>query len=288
MLTIPSIKELFKAGAHYGHGKSKTDARSHDNIFTYRNKVAVIDLEKTRAGLEKALEFITSVAKEGGQFIFVGTKIQAKDKVKETAEALNQSYVVDRWPGGLLTNWDEVSKSIKKMVKIEEDLSQNKYDDYTKKERLLIQKDLDKKRLIFGGLKNLTGRPQAVIVFDAKEEQIAINEAKQLGIEVVGVCDTNSNPKAVDYPIPANDDSPKTIDIILGLTKEAIAKNFKPKAVETDAKTDERVEKALESKPSATSGQTRDGEKGEKAQKSEVKKKVVAKTVKKINETVKK
>ena len=263
-ITIPSVKELFKAGAHYGHGKSKTDARSHGNIFTYRNKVAVIDLEKTRAGLEKALEFITSVAKEGGQFIFVGTKVQAKNQVKETAEGLNQSYVVERWPGGLLTNWDEVSKSIKKMVKIEEDLKENKYEDYTKKEKLLIQKDLDKKRMIFGGLSNLEGKPKAVIVIDAKEEQIAINEAKQLGIEVVGVCDTNSNPNTVDYPIPANDDSQKTIDIILGLMKETIEKNFKPKAVETDAKTGERVEKALENKPVAVVEQEKPENKTEK------------------------
>jgi len=242
-VNIPSVKELFKTGAHYGHRKSRTDARSHQFIFTYRNKVAVIDLEKTRAGLEKALEFIASAAKEGGEFIFVGTKVQAKNKVKEVAEALKQSYVVERWPGGLLTNWDEVTKSIKRMLRIEEELAANKYEDYTKKERLLIEKDLRKKKLIFGGLCHLTGRPAAIIVVDAKEELIAISEAKQSGAQVVAICDTNANPKLVDYPIPSNDDSENTIAMILELIRETIKENFKPKAVE--AKTEERVEKAL-------------------------------------------
>lgn len=245
MSTIPTIKELFKAGAHFGHRRNRTDARAHGYVYTYRNKIAVIDLEKTRTGLETALEFLTGLAKEGASFLFVGTKVQAQNAVRELAENLKQGYIVERWPGGLLTNFEEVAKSVKRMIKIEKDIEENKYENLTKKERLMIEKDLKKKQHVFGGLRYLEKKPDAVIVVDAKEEQIAVAEANNLKIPVVALCDTNANPKTVDYPIPANDDSQKTIEIILSLIKGAIEKNYKPKASEAEAKVEERVEKAI-------------------------------------------
>lgn len=245
MSTIPTVKELFKAGAHFGHRKARTDARSQEYIFTYRNKVAVIDLEKTRAGLEKALDFLVNQAKQGATILFVGTKDQAKDKVKETAEALKQPYIVSRWPGGLLTNYNEVAKSVKEMLKIESNIAENKYENLTKKERLLIERDLRKKQTIFGGLRYLERKPDALIAIDAKEEEIAIREARASGIATVAICDTNSNPKIIDYCIPANDDSQQAIGIIFGLIKDTIEKSFKPKVIESEAKTEERVEKAI-------------------------------------------
>ncbi|MDH4358672.1 MAG: 30S ribosomal protein S2 [Candidatus Berkelbacteria bacterium] len=246
-VTIPTVKELFKAGAHFGHRKARTDARSQEYIFTYRNKVAVIDLEKTRAGLEKALDFLVNQAKQGATILFVGTKDQAKDKVKETAEALKQPYIVSRWPGGLLTNYNEVAKSVKKMLKIESNIAENKYENLTKKERLLIERDLRKKQTIFGGLRYLERKPDALIAIDAKEEEIAIREARASGIATVAICDTNSNPKIIDYCIPANDDSQQAIEIIFGLIKDTIEKNFKPKA-SAEENLEGRVDRAISKK----------------------------------------
>ncbi len=245
MSTIPSVKELFKAGAHYGHRRNRTDARAHKFVFTYRNKVAVIDLEKTREGLEKALEFLAEQAKEGATVLFVGTKVQAKETVRQLAESLKQPYIVERWPGGLLTNYEEVSKAIKRMLKTETDLAENKFDSLTKKERLMIEKDLKKKQNIFGGLRYLSKKPDIVIVVDAKEEEIAVAEANISGAKVIGICDTNANPRNIDYPIPANDDSKKALEMILALIADAISKNFKSKVIPTEAEVTKRVEKAI-------------------------------------------
>jgi len=241
MSQMPTIKELFKAGAHYGHRRDKTDARSNAYVFGYFNRVSVINLEKTVDSLQKALDFLAEQAKESATILFVGSKEQAQNKIKEVAEALKMPYIIKRWPGGLLTNYDVVSKAIRKMVKTEKDLAENAYEHLKKKERLMIQKDLEKSKQIFGGLAVLEAKPDVVFIIDAENESIALKEAIRDEIPVVSISDTASNPKAIDYPIVANDDSQKTIEIIMDLVKDTIQKNFKPKITE-DKKMEERLE----------------------------------------------
>jgi len=241
---LPSVKELFKAGAHVGHVRSKTDARTHKFVYSFKNKIAVIDLDQTKKQIETVLEYLNGKAKDGALILFSGTKMQAKDKIKETATKLKMPYVNHRWPGGLITNFSVVSKSIKKMVKTEEDLAGDKYDHLTKNERLQIEKNLAKSRRIFDGLRDLQRIPDVLFVVDAKEEDIAILEARVKGIPIVALCDTNSNPTKIEYPIMINDDSKKSIDMILDLISEEVTKNFKTKAVEGEV--EKRVDKALE------------------------------------------
>lgn len=238
---IPTIKELFKAGAHFGHHKERTDARTHPYVFAYKNKISIINLEKTREMIASAVKEIEEAAANGGVFLFVGTKIQAKNKVKEIAEALNQPYIIERWPGGLLTNYQEVSKSIKKMKDIEENFAQNKYEHLTKRERLEIERDLGKTQNVFGGLKKLDKKPAVVIIIDAKEEMNALLEAKKAGVKVVALCDTNSNPQIIDFPIILNDDSRSTIEMVLGLFAQAIKQNYKELPQE-DKGVEERID----------------------------------------------
>lgn len=237
------IKALFKAGAHFGHQRSKTDARSAKFIYAFKNRIAVIDLVKTQKLIEEALSFVEKVAKEGGTFIFVGTKLQAKEYVKKAAQETKMPYIIERWPGGLLTNYEMVTKSIKKMIKTSEDLAENKLDHLTKAERLKIEKDLLKSENIFGGLRELSRIPEAIVVVDATKEDIVIKEAKVKGIPVIALCDTNCNPKTVDYPIVTNDDSRKAIELIVGMIADTIKENFQAKV---EAKTEERLDEKLE------------------------------------------
>jgi len=245
-----SIKELFKAGAHYGHQRSRTDARSSDYIYAFKNKVAVIDLEKTQKAINDISNFVSKKASEGSIFLLVGTKLQAQEAIKKHAEELKMPYVISRWPGGLITNFDVVIKSIKRMVKTEKDLAEGKFDHLTKNEKLKIEKNLKKSENIFGGLKNLERMPDVLIVVDAINEQIAIKEANHKNIPVIALCDTNSNPKVIDYPIVSNDDSRSTIDLIIGILAKTIKENFKEKVQQTEV--EERVEKAIEKSKETT------------------------------------
>lgn len=242
--TTVDIKTLFKAGAHFGHQRSRTDARSAKYIYAFKNKIAVIDLVKTQKLIEDALVFVEKTAKQGGTFIFVGTKLQAKEFVKKAAVETKMPYIIERWPGGLLTNYEMVTKSIKKMVKTTEDLAENKLDHLKKAERLKIEKDLIKSENIFGGLRELSRMPEAIIVVDATKEDIVIKEAKVKGIPVVALCDTNCNPSTIDYPIVTNDDSRAAIELIIGMIAETIKDNFQAKV---EAKTEERLEEKLAS-----------------------------------------
>ena len=239
---LPTIGELFKAGAHFGHRKETSDARSNDFVYTYRNRVCVIDLEQTKETLSKALRFLADEAKRGANFLFVGTKIQAREAVKKTAESLKMPYIIERWPGGLLTNYEIVGKTIKKMKETEKNLSENKYEHLTKKERLKIEKDLNKIKIIFGGLGSLEKKPDVIIIVDAKNELIAVREAQKSSINTVALCDTNANPKIIDFPIVANDDSRATIELVLNLIEATIQKNFKSK-VEPAKLTEEDLSK---------------------------------------------
>ena len=241
---LPTLEELFKAGAHFGHSKSRSDARSHRFVYTYRNKISIIDLEKTQSMLKKALDFIEEEAKKGSVFLLVGTKLQAKDKVKEVADKLKMPYIIERWPGGLLTNYDILNKTIRKMIKTEADLAEQKLDYLKKKEKVKLEKDLRKMNNVFGGLKGLEKKPDVLIVVDARQEENAIAEAKKSGIPVVALADTNANPKEIDYAVVVNDDSKATISLILDLISQTVEKNYKAKVVEvkTESGSSERKE----------------------------------------------
>ncbi len=238
----PTIEELFKAGAHFGHSKTRSDARSHRFVYTYRNKISIINLEKTREMLEAALKYVEQKAKDGGVFLFVGTKLQAKEKVKETADKLSMPYIIERWPGGLLTNYEIISKTIRKMIKNETDLAESKLDYLKKKEKVKLDKDLKKMNMVFGGLKGLEKKPDVLIVVDAKEETNAITEARKSNIKVIAIADTNANPQEIDFPIVANDDSKATITLILDLISKTIQNNYKPKVVEVKTEPGDKKE----------------------------------------------
>jgi len=262
----PTVKELFSAGAHVGHLRSKTDARTHNFVYAFRNRIAVIDLDQTVLQIEKAMEFLNFQAKQGALVLFSGTKLQAKEKIKEIATKLKMPYISERWPGGLITNFPIVSKSIKKMIKTESDLAENKYEHLTKNERLKIQKDLDKSKLIFDGLRTLDRVPDVLFVVDAKEEEIAVLEARAKGVPIVALCDTNANPNNIDYPIIINDDSRKSIAMVLDLIAAEFEKNHQTRAVET--KVEERVDKAIKKESKLKNSSNEKKKNGRKNKKS--------------------
>jgi small subunit ribosomal protein S2 len=227
--TLPTLRELFEAGVHFGHKKQNSDARGRDNFFGVKNKVVVINLEKTRQALEKALSFIGEQAAEGATFLFVGTKNQARQRVEEVAKKLGMPYVTNRWLGGTLTNFDTIKKSIKKLEDIESELADaTKSERRTKKETILLKREVDRIKYNLSGMQAMKKLPQVIIVVDTHEESSAVKEAIKLNIPTVAILDTNANPKEITYPIPANDDTPKSINMIMGFIEETIANNYRP------------------------------------------------------------
>lgn len=217
-----SILDLLKSGAHFGHAKSKRYPKMDKYIFGVKNGVHVIDLEKTIEELEKASEFVKKISAKGGKILFVGTKRQAKSIIKEAAESCNMPYVISRWLGGTFTNFDHIIKLPNKMKKLEEDRANGVYDNYTKKEKLMIDREVAKLKEMVEGIKDLNGLPEAVFAVDIKDEKTAVTEARERNIPIIAITDTNTNPEIIDYPIPANDDSVNTIKLITSVLVEAI------------------------------------------------------------------
>jgi len=236
--TLPTLQEMLDAGVHFGHKKQYSDARGRDNFYGVRDKIVIINLEKTRSSLEKALEFLAKEAASGATFLFVGTKPQVRSFIKTTATDLNMPYVTTRWLGGTLTNFETIEKNLKKLNKLEEELKSSEKV-LTKKEKTVLQRTIDRSKFNLGGMESLKNLPDVLVVIDPVEEKLAIREAKAMGIPTVAMMDTNANPAGITFPIPANDDVPKSLELILGLIKETIAQNYKAK-VETGAKLDEK------------------------------------------------
>ena len=227
MIKIPSIEEMLKAGMHFGHRTSKWHPKMEPFIFTARNGIHIIDLAKSRKLLESALEFIKKFAAEGKTILFVGTKMQVKEPLRKAAEASGMPYVKEKWMGGSLTNFSVIKKLIKKYKDLIGDKEAGKLDKYTKKERLEIDREIAKLEMKVGGLVGLNRLPDAIFIWDIKQEKTALTEAKKKNIPIIGVCDTNANPADVNYIIPANDDATKTIKLILNLVQEAIKEGKK-------------------------------------------------------------
>ncbi len=217
-----SLRELLEAGAHFGHQKSRWNPRTRPYIFGARGGVYIIDLQKTVGLLRDALAFLEHITSQGKIVLFVGTKRQAQEVVAREAQRCEMFYIHQRWLGGLLTNWQTVRKSVEKMRDLENIETDKRFAHLKKKERLSLSKDYERLRKVLIGVRDLTRRPDALFVVDVVREHIAVAEAKKLGIPVVGIVDTNADPTPIDYPIPANDDAIRSIELITRLAADAI------------------------------------------------------------------
>jgi small subunit ribosomal protein S2 len=231
-------QQLLEAGVHFGHLKKKWNPKMLPYIFAEKKGIHIIDLNKTVECLQETAAALKQIARSGKKILFVGTKKQAKDIVSECAKKVNMPYVTERWLGGMLTNFNTVRKSVKKMQSIEKMLGDGSFDSITKKERLTLSRDKDKMEKVLGGIAQLGRVPAALFIIDIGHEHIALAEAKRLGVSTFGVVDTNCDPNKVDFAIPANDDATKSIAIIVNYITAAIAEGL----AERQAAKDEEVE----------------------------------------------
>jgi small subunit ribosomal protein S2 len=238
-------KDLLDAGVHFGHLTRKWDPRFAPYIFMEKNDIHIIDLNKTLGSLEDASAAIRQIVRSGRKIMFVATKKQAQEVVAEEAKRLKMPYVTERWLGGMLTNFATVRKSLKKMSSLEKLMKEEAYTTMAKRERLMITREKDKLEKVLGGIADLTRLPAALFVVDIKREHIAVAEAKKLGIPVFAMVDTNSNPDAVEFPIPANDDAFKSISIITHAIGKAIEEGLMERKKDKD---DQKLQEEEETK----------------------------------------
>jgi small subunit ribosomal protein S2 len=233
-------QDLLNAGVHFGHMKKKWNPKMRQFIFTEKKGVHIIDLNRTIECLDTAALAMKSIAKSGRKILFVATKKQARDIVKEAAESINMPFVTERWLGGMMTNFATIRRSIKKMENIDRLLSDGSYTSITKKEKLTLSRERDKLEKVLGGISKLNRIPSAMFVIDITNEHLAIEEAQKLGIRTFAMVDTNSNPNLVDFPIPSNDDASKSIKLItdhlVAAIKEGLEERQQTKAaLETES-----------------------------------------------------
>ena len=248
-----TYKDLLDAGAHFGHLTRKWDPKMAPYIFMEKNGIHIIDLNKTLVSLDYAATAIRNIAKSGRKVMFVATKKQAQEIVTTEAERLKMPFVTDRWLGGMLTNFATVRKSLKKMSTIDKMVKENTaYAALAKREKLMMSRERAKLDRVLGGIADLGRLPAALFVVDVKREHIAVKEAHKLGIPVFAMCDTNSNPELVQFPIPANDDASKSIQLIVGVIGKAIEDGLSERKVDKeDADRKEADEAAIAEKTAA-------------------------------------
>ncbi len=227
-------KDLLDAGVHFGHLTRKWDPRMAPYIFMEKNGIHILDLNKTLGCLEDASHAVRQIVRSGRKIMFVATKKQAQEVVAEEARRLKMPFVAERWLGGMLTNFATIRKSLKKMSSLEKMMKEEAYANIAKRERLTISREKEKLERVLGGLADLTRLPAALFVVDVKREHIAIAEARRLGIPVIAICDTNSNPDLVDFPIPANDDAFKSISLITSAIGKAIEEGLMERKKDKD------------------------------------------------------
>jgi small subunit ribosomal protein S2 len=231
-----NVRELLEVGAYFGHPSRQFDPRIRPYLYGKREGIYIIDIEKTCEKIYQAADFLQKFARQNKPILFVGTKKQAQDVVKEAAERCGQPYVNYRWIGGTLTNFQIIQKRIARLEEIEKLEETGKLSYYTKKEASIILKEKRDLLQKFGGIRHLKALPDVMIVVDVKKELNAVAEAKKMGVPLVGIVDTNGNPEIVDYPIPANDDGLKSIQLILEKLSEAIAEARQEGIIETEKK----------------------------------------------------
>ena len=260
-------QQLLEAGVHFGHLKKKWNPKMLPYIFAEKKGIHIIDLNKTVEGLQEAAAAMKSIAKSGKKIMFVATKKQAKEIVTEAARRINMPFVTERWLGGMLTNFNTVRKSVKKMQSIEKMLNDGSAESLTKKERLNLTRDKEKMEKVLGGIAQLGRAPAALFLVDIGHEHIALSEAKRLGITTFGMVDTNSDPNKVDFAIPANDDATKSIAIITNYIVAAIAEGLAERQAakdedgddgQSDAETERRAAR-LEAEAQQEGGRGRGG-----------------------------
>ena len=226
-----SVKQLLEAGAHFGHQTSRWHPRMKKYIFTKRNDIHIIDLEQTASMLDKACEFVSQVAADGGHVLFVGTKKQAQETIEEEAKRCGTYYVNQRWIGGVLTNFATIQARIDYLVRLEDQQSRGEFSRLPKKEALKLEEKISRLNRQMGGFKEMISLPAALFVIDPTKEKIALAEANRVGIPVVAVVDTNCNPDEIDYPIPANDDAIRAIKLVCNKIAEAVIEGTASQAV---------------------------------------------------------
>lgn len=221
-MAVVSMKALLESGVHFGHQTRRWNPKMSQFIFTARNGIHIIDLQKTMQRIKVAYSAMRDLSANGGKILFVGTKKQAQGAIVEYAEKCGMYYVSERWLGGLLTNFKTVSNSIQRLKELERMQENDSWDAETKKEILELQRELAKKNKILSGIKNMTTLPDALFIIDPKRESIAVQEAQKLGIPIFAVVDTNCNPDDIDYPIPGNDDAIRAIALFLEVMAKAV------------------------------------------------------------------
>ena len=227
-----NFDQLLEAGVHFGHLKRKWNPAMAPYIFMERNGIHIIDLYKTVAKVDEAAEVLKNLAKQGKKVLFVATKKQAKQVVADMATSVGMPYVIERWPGGMLTNFPTIRKAIKKMTTIDKMAEEGTFDNLSKREKLQITRQRAKLEKTLGSIVDLTRLPSALFVVDVMKEHIAVSEANRLGIPVFAMVDTNSDPNNVDYVIPANDDATKSVEVILGAICEAMNEGLQERKAE--------------------------------------------------------
>ena len=233
-----NFDQLLQAGCHFGHLRRKWNPAMAPYIFMERNGIHIIDLNKTVAKVDEAAEVLKGIAKSGKKILFVATKKQAKDIVAEKAASVNMPYVIERWPGGMLTNFPTIRKAVKKMANIDKLMNDGTFSNLSKRELLQVSRQRAKLEKNLGSIADLTRLPSALFVVDVMKENIAVREANRLGIPVFAMVDTNSDPRNIDYIIPANDDAKDSIDVVLSACCGAIAEGLEERKVE---KADEKA-----------------------------------------------
>jgi small subunit ribosomal protein S2 len=228
----PTFDQLLEAGCHFGHLKRKWNPAMAPYIFMERNGIHIIDLYKTAAKIEEAAAALKGIAKSGKKVLFVATKKQAKQVIADLAQSVNMPYVIERWPGGMLTNFPTIRKAVKKMTAIDKMTKDGTFDNLSKRERLQITRQRAKLEKTLGSIADLNRLPSALFVVDVLKERIAVAEANRLGIPVFAMVDTNSDPTNIDYVIPANDDASKSIELIVGTLVAAMNEGLEERKAE--------------------------------------------------------
>jgi small subunit ribosomal protein S2 len=231
-----TIEELLKAGSHFGHLTSRWDPRMKKYIFMDRNNIHIIDLMQTQVLLDKAADAARRFARRGKKILFTGTKKQAQEIVREHAESCDMPFMVQRWMGGTMTNFQTIRRSIRRMEDIERMEKEGTLDKLKKKEKLMRMREHEKLEATLGGIRNMANLPGAIFIVDVKREHIAVSEARKLGIPIIAMVDTNGDPREIDYPIPANDDALSSIELVTSTITEAIHEGLQERKAKQDAK----------------------------------------------------
>ena len=232
-MAVVAMKQLLEAGVHFGHQTRRWDPRMAEYIFQARNGIHIIDLQKASKKIDEAYEFIKEQVEEGRTVLFVGTKKQAQECMKDAAIKSGMYYVDQRWLGGMLTNFDTIQKRIQRLKELETMEQDGTFDVLPKKEVIILKKEMEKLEKILGGIKDMNELPGVIFLVDPKKERIAVLEAKKLGIPTVGIVDTNCNPEDLDYPIPGNDDAIRAVKLIADVMANAVIEGKQGESFET-------------------------------------------------------